>query len=163
MQIRIFTRADWDDVRSIYEDGIAAGQATFETETPTWDDWDKNHLAASRLVATSLERVVGWAALSPVSLRAVYAGVAETSVYIAKDWRGKGVGRTLLKMLVMESENTGIWTLQASIFPENVASLNLHRSCGFRVVGTRERIGKRGGVWRDTLFLEKRSLRVGTD
>ncbi len=162
-EIRAFTADDWAEVSSIYRDGIATGQATFETMAPTWAYWDKNHLAACRLVATSGERVIGWAALSPVSARAVYAGVAETSVYVAGDWRGKGVGRTLLEALIIESETNGIWTLQASIFPENTTSVNLHRSCGFRVLGTRERIARRDGVWRDTWLLERRSQRMGID
>ncbi|MBC8030857.1 MAG: N-acetyltransferase [Pyrinomonadaceae bacterium] len=163
LQIRLLTADDWDAVSLIYGDGIATGQATFETEAPSWQGWNGNHLAAPRLVATSGADVVGWAALGPSSARAVYAGVAETSVYVSSDWRGKGVGRALLERLVVEAESNGIWTLQASIFPENVASLELHRSCGFRVVGTRERIGKMNGIWHDTLLLERRSNLVGSD
>jgi len=163
LQIRGLTREDWEIGRAIYADGIATGMATFETAPPSWADWDKSHLPAPRLVATSAERVVGWSALSPVSSRVVYAGVAETSVYAAGDCRGKGVGRALLEALISESENNGIWTLQASIFPENVASLHLHKSCGFRLVGTRERIAVMDGVWRDTLLLERCSARVGID
>jgi L-amino acid N-acyltransferase YncA len=163
LQIRPLTADDWDAVSLIYQDGIATGQATFETGTPSWADWNENHLATARLVATSGADVVGWAALSPVSARTVYAGVAETSVYVSSDWRGKGVGRALLETLVADAERKDIWTLQASIFPENVASLELHRSCGFRVVGTRERIAKRNGIWRDTLLLERRSILVGND
>lgn len=163
IQIRELTDADWEPVLSIYVDGIATGQATFETRAPSWAEWDSNHLTVARVLATSTERVIGWAALSPVSARAVYAGVAETSVYVSSDCRGKGVGRALLETLVTEAERAGIWTLQASIFPENTASLSLHRSCGFRAVGTRERIGKMDGSWRDTVLLERRSRLAGND
>ena len=163
IQIRTLTDRDWEPVNSIYRDGIATGQATFETRAPSWADWDSAHLSAPRLVATSEERIVGWAALSPVSARNVYAGVAEVSVYVGNDWRGKGVGRALLETLVKESEKNTIWTLQASIFPENVASITIHKACGFREVGKRERIGKMNGVWRDTVLLERRSKRVGSD
>jgi L-amino acid N-acyltransferase YncA len=163
IQFRTVTSGDWERVRAIYREGIATGQATFETAAPSWDDWNKNHLPAPRLVATSGTSVIGWAALSAVSRRAVYSGVGETSVYVANDWQGKGVGRALLEAIIVESENNDIWTLQASIFSENEANIKLHLSCGFRVVGTRERIAKLNGVWRDTLFLERRSIRVGTD
>jgi L-amino acid N-acyltransferase YncA len=162
-QIRPLAARDWEFVRSIYLDGVATGQATFETEAPTWERWNEAHLPAPRLVAISSARIVGWAALSPVSARAVYAGVAEVSVYVARERQGQGIGRALLKTLVNESEKNGIWMLQASIFPENVASVSLHKSCGFREVGTRERIGKMKGVWRDTLLLERRSKLVGND
>jgi phosphinothricin acetyltransferase len=154
---------DWEIVRAIYLVGIATGEATFETAAPSWTQWDTTHLPAPRLIATAEELVLGWAALSPVSLRAVYSGVAEVSVYVATAARGQGVGRALLERLVEESENNGIWTLQASIFPENVASIGVHKSCGFREVGTRERIGKRDGIWRDTRLLERRSQSVGSD
>jgi L-amino acid N-acyltransferase YncA len=162
-KLRILGAADWLVVRSIYLDGIASGQATFETKPPTWERWDRVHLPAPRLVAISNEIIVGWAALSPVSARSVYAGVAEVSVYIASGWHGHGIGRGLLETLVLESEKQGIWTLQAGIFPENVASISLHKSCGFREVGTRARIGKLNGVWRDTILLERRSKTVGCD
>ena len=162
-EIRTLTEADWPAIRAIYLDGIASGQATFETEAPAWNVWNTAHLPAPRLAAVSLETMIGWAALTPVSARAVYAGVAEVSVYVAADARGLGVGRTLLLKLIAESEMNGIWTLQASIFPENVASLALHKSCGFREVGHRERIGKMKSVWRDTLLLERRSNKVGID
>ena len=163
LQIRTLAVGDWEFVRSIYLAGIATGQATFETEAPTWETWNNAHLPAPRLVALSSATIVGWAALSPVSTRAVYAGVAEVSVYIAREWQGQGIGRALLQTLVDESEKSGIWTLQASVFPENVASVSLHKSCGFRKVGTRERIGKMKGVWRDNLLLERRSQLVGND
>jgi L-amino acid N-acyltransferase YncA len=154
-------RSDWPAVRDIYRAGIATDQATFETDVPSWDGWDRAHLPTPRLVARDGETVVGWAALSPVSPRSVYAGVAEVSVYVAEDAQGRGVGRTLLEALVAASEEAGLWTLQAVTFPENEASLALHRRCGFRVVGTRERIARRGAAWRDTVLLERRSRRVG--
>ena len=161
--IRPLIAEDWQVVRSIYLDGIATGQATFETEAPDWTNWNKAHLPAPRLVAIASEGIVGWAALSPVSARAVYAGVAEVSVYVSATMRGQGVGALLLGRLIEESEQAGIWMLQASIFPENEASRSLHRACGFREVGTRERIAKMNGVWRDTLLLERRSKAVAGD
>ncbi|MGI9067531.1 MAG: GNAT family N-acetyltransferase [Pyrinomonadaceae bacterium] len=161
IHISTLTANDWEFVNSIYLEGIGTAQATFETRAPTWAEWNSNHLTAPRLVATSEEQIVGWAALTPVSSRAVYAGVAEVSVYVANDRRGKGVGRALLETLVVESEKNAFWTLQASIFPENVASLALHKSCGFREVGRRERIGKMNGVWRDTILMERRSKLIG--
>jgi L-amino acid N-acyltransferase YncA len=155
------TAGDWPSVRKIYEEGIATGQATFETTAPEWDAWNGAHLKACRLIAVDGGRVIGWAALTPVSGRCVYAGVAEVSVYVAADARGKGVGRQLLQALVVESERNDIWTLQAGIFPENAASLSAHERCGFRIVGRRERLGKMKGVWRDVLLLERRSAAVG--
>jgi L-amino acid N-acyltransferase YncA len=154
---------DWPAVRSIYLEGIATNHATFETEAPSWEDWDASHHRFGRLVAREAEGVCGWAALTLVSRRQVYAGVAEVSVYVAGDSRGKGVGSALLKRLICESEQNGIWTLQASVFPENAATIGLHRACGFREVGRRERIGKLRGVWRDTLLLERRSRVAGID
>lgn len=148
-------------MREIYRTGIDTGQATFETEPPDWAYWHKSHLPAPRLVAISQYLIVGWAALSPVSSRAVYAGVAEVSVYVDDQFRGQGIGRLLLDTLVKEAELNGIWTLQASIFPENTASISLHSSCGFRLVGRRERIAKMKGVWRDTILLERRSKVAG--
>jgi L-amino acid N-acyltransferase YncA len=154
----------WPEVRAVYVEGLATGDATFETEAPEWERWDATHLRACRLVVLAEgDRVAGWAALSPVSARMVYAGVAEVSVYVGAAYRGRGVGRTLLEALVRESESEGIWTLQAGIFPENVASVELHRSCGFRLVGRRVRVGKLKGHWRDTLLLERRSQAVGMD
>lgn len=147
----------WDSVRAIYLEGIATGNATFQQTAPAWDEWDAGHLASGRLVALESEKVLGWAALSPVSKRQVYAGVAEVSIYVGGDSRGKGIGRSLLSALVDESERAGIWTLQAGIFPENTASTELHRRCGFRVVGTRERLGCMNGVWRDVVLLERRA------
>jgi len=165
----------WPAVREIYREGIATGNATFETELPDWERWDTSHRKDCRLVALddlpeekperliplAELKVLGWAALSPVSTRRVYEGVAEVSVYVAAATRGHGVGRALLEALVKESEVNGIWTLQAGIFPENVASVTLHKSCGFREVGVRRRIGKLGDVWRDVLLLERRSRTVG--
>jgi L-amino acid N-acyltransferase YncA len=166
----------WPAVREIYRQGIATGNATFETELPDWDKWDSAHRKDCRLVAMepfekdSAELVVpleqltiaGWAALSPVSARHVYRGVAEVSVYAAAAARGRGVGKALLQALVQASEVNGIWMLQAGIFPENAASISLHKSCGFREVGVRRRIGKLGDAWRDVLLLERRSSTVGT-
>jgi phosphinothricin acetyltransferase len=152
---------DWDAVRAIYREGIVTGQATFEEEAPNWEAWDANHLATCRLVARDDDTVVGWAALSPVSERCVYQGVAETSIYVSTVARGRGVGRKLLLALIAASEDAGIWTLQAGIFPENAPSLALHKACGFREVGRRERIGKMGDVWRDTVLMERRSAMVG--
>ena len=156
------TPADWPTVRAIYEAGIATGNATFETAAPTYEAWDASHLASPRLVATDAEgEVVGWAALAPISGRAAYAGVAENSVYVRTDRQGFGIGSRLLGDLVATSEQAGIWTLQTAIFPENAASLAIHERCGFRIVGRRERIGQIHDVWRDTLFLERRSATVG--
>jgi phosphinothricin acetyltransferase len=152
---------DWDTVRAIYREGIATGNATFETDAPAWEAWDNGHLRACRLVAKTDGRVAGWAALSPVSGRCVYAGVAEVSIYVAGSARGQGIGQALLVALVEASERAGLWTLQAGIFPENAASLALHRACGFREVGRRECIGQMDGVWRDVVLMERRSKVVG--
>jgi L-amino acid N-acyltransferase YncA len=160
VKLRDLTAADWPTVRRIYEEGLATGNATFETEAPPWERWDASHLAACRLVATEDETILGWAALSPVSDRCIYGGVAEVSVYVGESARGRGVGRALLDALITSSEDAGLWTLQSSLFPENQASLALHQHCGFRVVGQRERIGELHGVWRDTLLLERRSAKV---
>jgi phosphinothricin acetyltransferase len=159
--IETMTAADWGAVRAIYEEGIATGNATFETEAPPWERWDAGHLPQPRLVTREGGVVRGWAALSPVSARRVYDGVAEVSVYVAPSAEGRGVGRALLAALVAALERAGIWTLQAGIFPENVASVALHQGQGFRLVGRRERLGQRGGVWRDVLLLERRSRVVG--
>jgi phosphinothricin acetyltransferase len=152
---------DWPAVRAIYAEGIAGGEATFETEIPTWERWDRAHLEAARLVARQEGRVVGWAALSPVSDRCAYGGVAEASVYVAAAARGHGVGRALLTELIRRSEEVGIWTLQGGLFPENRASRALLAGCGFREVGLRRRLGCLRGVWRDVLLVERRSERVG--
>ena len=159
--IAALTAGDWDDVRRIYLEGIASGNATFETEPPAWEKWDRGHRSDASLVAREGGRVVGWAALSRVSERSVYEGVAEVSVYVASEARGRGVGRRLLDELVRASEEAGIWTLQAGIFPENAASVALHERCGFRAVGIRQRLGRLHGRWRDVALLERRSPRVG--
>ncbi|HEX8425238.1 N-acetyltransferase family protein [Hymenobacter sp.] len=166
MKLQPMTAAHWLEVRTIYLESIATGNATFTTEAPEWEEWDSGHLRHSRLVAIEddgarNEQLAGWAALSPASGRCVYGGVAEVSVYVAQAARGRGVGRQLLNALIMESEQNGIWTLQAGIFPENTASVSIHAKAGFREVGRRERIGQLRGVWRDTLLLERRSAVVG--
>jgi L-amino acid N-acyltransferase YncA len=145
---------DWARVAEIYWDGMRDGLATFETEVPSWDAWAESHPV--RIVAETGGEVVGWAALSPASSRRCYAGVLENSVYVDRGARGQGVGRALLDALIKRARQTGAWMIQTSIFPENRASLALHERCGFRVVGTRERIAKRDGIWRDTIFLERR-------
>lgn len=155
--------AHWPAVRAIYRQGITTGQATFETEVPDWDGWNAAHLPFARLAAIAAGEIAGWAALAPVSSRTVYAGVAEVSVYVAEGWRGRGLGATLLRRLVAESEAHGIWTLQAGIFPENSASIALHLREGFREVGRRERLAKLHGRWRDVVLLERRSSRVGRE
>jgi L-amino acid N-acyltransferase YncA len=152
--------ADWADIRRIYEQGIATRMATFETSPPDWAEWDARHLPDHRLAARLDGAVLGWAALSGVSDRCFYAGVAENSVYVDETARGRGVGRLLLETLCARAEDAGIWTIQTRIFPENVASLGLHAACGFRVVGVRERIARMDGAWRDVLFLERRSSRI---
>lgn len=155
--IRTLTESDWPAVAAIYEEGIATRLATFETATPAWADWDRTHLDDRRLVADEDGEVLGWAALSPVSERCVYRGVAEVSVYVAERARGRGIGRALLERIARDAESAGIWTLQAGVFPENRASLALHHGCGFRTVGIRERIGRLDGTWRDVVLLERRS------
>ena len=161
MNLRELRAGDWPAVRAIYEDGIRSGDATFETETPSWERWDAAH-PELRLVAEREDSVVGWAALSPVSARCCYRGVGEVSVYVAAEARGDGLGRALLDELVERSEQAGYWTLSAGVFPENEASLRLHKACGFREVGVRERLGELGGVWRDVVLLERRSTLAGT-
>ena len=154
--------ADWTAVSQIYADGIATGEATFETEVPAWEEWNTSRMSTCRFVARSeAGEVIGWAALSPVSSRCVYTGVAEVSVYVAPVVWGQGVGKRLLQTLVDCSEAQGIWTLQAGIFPENEVSVKLHVKCGFRVVGHREKLGQQNGRWRDVLFMERRSQMVG--
>jgi L-amino acid N-acyltransferase YncA len=154
--LRELTPDDWPAVADIYWDGMRTGLATFETEVPSWAEWDAAHLPQHRIVAELDGQVIGWAALSPASTRRCYAGVVENSVYVAEAARGRGIGRLLLERLIKQARLAGIWTIQTSIFPENRASLALHERCGFRVVGTRERIAKRDGSWRDTVFLEVR-------
>lgn len=161
--IGVMDDADWDVVRAIYAEGIATGNASIETEPPAWDVWNARHLPHCRLVARRADSVVGWVALGPYSGRCAYNGVAEVSIYVAERHRGQGIGRALLEAVVAESERRGIWTLQAGVFPENQISIALHTRCGFRVVGTRERLGKLHGVWRDVVLLERRSTVVGVD
>ncbi|MEK6283832.1 MAG: N-acetyltransferase family protein [Acidobacteriota bacterium] len=165
IRIRPLETEDWKSVLAIYLQGIATGQATFETTAPSWEKWDAGHLSFARLAAVSEDdgRLAGWAALSPVSSRPVYSGVAEVSVYVADDFRARGVGGALLDCLIKTSEDNGIWTLQASVFPENVRSMALHEKRGFREIGVRERIAKLNGVWRDTVLLERRSKIIGVE
>ena len=156
------TLSDGPEVLRIYQEGIATGSATFETEVPTWHDWDRAHLPEARLVAEDAEgNLAGWAALSPSSSRQVYAGVAEISIYVAESFRGRQVGIALLHRLIAASENAGIWMLTATIFEENKASIALHRRCGFRLVGRRERIAQLHGEWKDTVIYERRSALAG--
>lgn len=161
MQIVQLLANHWPDVCRIYEEGIASGNATFQTKAPEWEQWDNAHVSNVRLVAIDNEMVIGWAAVSPVSSRPVYAGVGEVSVYIDPISQGKGVGKLLLKRLIEQSEQNGFWTLQAGIFPENIASLKIHQDLGFRIVGIRDKIGKMKNTWRDTVLLERRSNTAG--
>jgi L-amino acid N-acyltransferase YncA len=163
MEIQNMQPAHWQFVKAIYEEGIVTGHATFETQSPGWEDWNEAHLQEPRLIALDHDQITGWAALTPVSGRCIYAGVAEVSVYVGKDQRGKGVGKTLLRALVEASEKNNFWTLQAGIFPENTSSLKIHETCGFRIIGCREKIGKMNGIWRNTFLLERRSGLVGID
>ena len=146
----------WPAVERIYAQGLATGNASFETETPSWQRFQGGHLPGHLLVALDADTVLGWAVLSPVSDRCAYQGVAEDSVYVAEAARGRGVGRALLTQLTWRAESAGIWTVQAGMFPENTASIALHHTCGFRTVGVRERLGQREGIWRDVLLLERR-------
>ena len=157
VEIAAMEAADWERVAAIYAEGIATGVATFETETPTWDEWDAAHLLIGRLVARADGGIVGWAALAPISRRACYRGVTEVSVYVASRSRGLGVGTALMRRLADDATAGGIWTLQATVFPENGASLALHQRVGFRVVGRRQLIAQLGGIWRDTVLLERRA------
>lgn len=159
IQIRAFSPNDWPEVEKIYLDGISTKNATFETSSPGWAKWDESHLVHSRWVAEANQDVAGWVALSPVSDRCVYGGVAEVSVYIASNYRGQGIGKVLLEKVIESSEENGIWTLNAATFPENEASIQLHVRCGFRKIGIRERIGQLDNVWRDTVIMERRSPR----
>lgn len=159
--IRKMTPNDLPLVAAIYAEGIRTGNATFQTEVPSWEEWDNAHIPNCRLIAIKQETVAGWAALTPVSGRCVYAGVAEVSVYVGEAFRAQGIGLALLEQLVIESEDNGFWTLQAGIFPENFGSIRIHEKCGFKILGRRERIGQMGGIWRDTMLLERRSIGVG--
>jgi len=153
---------DWDAVKRIHAEGIATRLATFETEPPAnWQDWDDSHVESCRIAAREGDDLLGWAALSAVSSRCCYGGVGEVSVYVATAARGRGVGRCLLERLVTESEQAGLWTLQAGVFADNAASLGLHLTCGFRTVGRRERLGRLDGEWKDVMLLERRSPTIG--
>lgn len=154
----------WQAVAEIYEEGMSTGFATFETSVPNYNAWNNAHLKACRITAYAEEDIIGWAALSPVSGRCVYGGVAEVSIYIAKNARGLGVGKLLIKQLIIDSEKEGLWTLQSGIFPENKASIELHKSMGFRYIGKREKVGRTAeGIWKDNLLFERRSTTVGID
>jgi L-amino acid N-acyltransferase YncA len=161
VEIRGLTREDWPRVEAIYAEGIATGDATFETTPPSWEEFDASRLADHRFVAVDDGEVVGWVAVSPTSSRECYAGVVEHSIYVAEAVRGRGIGRLLMEVLLASTDTAGIWTIQTSVFPENEPTLALHESVGFRVVGRRERIAQLDGIWRDTLLLERRSPTVG--
>ncbi|WP_108245323.1 GNAT family N-acetyltransferase [Muricauda brasiliensis] len=164
MIVRTMKPSDWKKVSNVYLEGIATGFATFETKAPSYEQWDNAHTTECRLVAEDDNgSLMGWAALSPVSSRCVYGGVAEVSVYISEKSRGKGVGKLLMQHLIDESEKAGYWTIQSGIFPENTPSIKLHEKVGFRYIGKRERVGKIHGVWKDNLLFERRSSRVGID
>lgn len=164
IKIRTLTSEDYLMISKIYELGIQSGNATFETKAPAWAEWDQSHLATCRFIAIDeMGNGLGWAALTPVSGRCVYSGVAEVSVYVHPDFQGRGIGKMLLNELIVASEKQNIWTLQAGIFPENTASLKIHEQCGFRQIGYHEKIGKMKNVWRDTVLLERRSKVVGTN
>jgi L-amino acid N-acyltransferase YncA len=160
VEIRALTRADWPRVEAIYAEGIATGNATFDTEPPSWEEFDAARLPEHRFVAVENGEVVGWIAVSPTSARKCYAGVVENSVYVAEAARGRGVGRALMDALLASTDAAGIWTIETGVFPENRATLALHERAGFRVVGRRERIAQLDGVWRDTLLLERRSASI---
>ncbi len=157
MKIIPMLNTHWPEVSSIYAQGMDSRMATFETQMPDWEDWNENHHPHCRLVAEGENGIVGWAALLPVSKREVYKGVAEVSIYIHVDFRGKGIGKELMDALIAESEKQGIWMLQSALFPENIASVKLHQSCGFREIGFKEKVAKLDGNWKDTLLMERRS------
>ena len=161
MEIRNIEAKHFSQMANIYLEGIATGIATFQTEAPDWDEWDNNHLSNCRRAVFTDEQMAGWAALSPVSSRCVYAGVAEVSIYMAAKYRGKGIGKLLLLDLIKQSEQAGFWTLQSGIFPNNIASIKLHEQCGFRQIGYREKIGKKDGIWHDNIIMERRSKLIG--
>lgn len=161
MEIVKIDPANYPQVADIYLQGIATGIATFQMEATDWETWNKNHLPNCRIAAFEGDQMAGWAAISPVSSRCVYAGVAEVSIYIAENFRGKGIGKYLLSKLIDTSEAAGLWTLQSGIFAENKASIKLHEQCGFRIIGYREKIGNRDGVWKDNIIMARRSKIVG--
>ena len=163
IEITTMSSSDWNAVAAIYKEGIETGYATFEKEIPSWEKWNSTHEKTCRLVGKIDNLIVGWAALSPVSSRCVYGGVAEVSIYISKSHRVKNIGNTLLKELILESEKNGFWTLQSGVFRENIGSIKLHENNGFRQIGYRERVGKLDGVWKDNILLERRSKIIGID
>ncbi len=163
LTFRNLKETDWEQVSQIYQEGLDTGNATFESNLPSWNEWNNGHLKKCRIIAEIKNKIVGWSALSPVSSRCVYGGVAEVSVYVSTKFSGKKIGTKLLERLITESENNEIWTLQAGIFPENKGSLTIHERLGFRKVGYREKIGKMNGVWRNTILLERRSNITGME
>ncbi|RKT01327.1 GNAT family N-acetyltransferase [Chryseobacterium defluvii] len=163
MKIAVIEQKHYPEIAGIYEQGIRTGIATFETTVPNWEAWNESRLPHSRLIAVDGEEILGWAALSKVSSRCVYEGVAEVSVYVSEAHRGKGVGKFLMESLIQESESNGIWTLQSGMFPENEATIALHKKNGFRIIGYREKIGKLAGIWRDSVIMERRSKTIGID
>lgn len=160
-KINKMKREDWEQVSKIYGEGIKTGNATFEADVPSWESWVSKHLPCCNIVACRGNKILGWAAVSPTSSRNVYSGVTEVSIYVSEECKRTGVGLALLKELIELSENNSIWTLQAGIFPENKASISLHKKCGFKIVGIREKIGKMDGIWRDVVLMERRSKKVG--
>lgn len=161
IHIRIMTNQDWPFIKHIYLEGIATGNATFDTEvTNEWQSWSQKHLPIGRYVAEMNQKIFGWVMLSPISNRCAHQGVAEVSIYVAEEGRGKKIGSALLEKVIQEAEQNGLWTLQAQIFPENVASIRLHQKCGFREVGYREKIGRLNGKWRNVVLLERRSSNI---
>ncbi|MFT3796623.1 GNAT family N-acetyltransferase [Flavobacterium sp.] len=163
MEIKTITEIDYAAVSRIYQEGITTGMATFETQVPNWTDWDKSHLQNCRFAAYENGEMLGWCALTAVSNRCIYAGVAEVSIYVAQKARGKGIGFALLNHTIQESEKQNYWTLQSGIFEENTSSIKLHEKCGFRTVGLRERIGKINGLWKNNVVMERRSKIVGNE
>lgn len=163
MEIKPITPDNFPEVVSIYQQGLATNIATFQNDLPQWEEWHKGHLDFCRISIYEGTKMLGWTALTPVSSRCVYAGVAEVSVYVAQDQRGKGIGKILLNELIKQSEANGIWTLQSGIFSENQNSIKLHEKCGFRMVGYREKIGKKDGIWKDNVLMEHRSKNIGID
>ena len=163
MEIRPITKDNFSEVVEIYKQGLATNIATFQNDLPQWEEWQKGHLDFCRISIYEKNIMLGWTALTPVSSRCVYAGVAEVSVYIAQNERGKGIGKILLNELIKQSEANGIWMLQSGIFSENQSSIKLHEKCGFRMVGYREKIGKKNGIWKDNILMEYRSKNIGVD
>lgn len=161
MEIKPITKENFPELVEIYGQGLATNIATFQNDLPTWEEWDKGHLVSCRISMYRNDEMLAWAALSPVSSRVVYSGVAEVSIYVSADARGKGIGEMLLNELIKQSESNEIWTLQSGIFAENHISLKLHEKCGFRMVGYREKIGRKNGVWKDTVLMERRSKIIG--